>query len=203
MPKSVSAPAILRRAIAIGAIPSDAVIKKAEVTWERDGLRHLGWVSKKPTGELSWNLNVGDAKFGPKLDGYGGFAVMVRADDNAMPWPERVSDELDEFLRHGFGTAALVVADRLDLAELLAASGDVHRGSVFIWLPEASYPSRLVLAKVLAEDLGRDDLAREYRERLESAPEIPASAGRVINPVSSARTWAKTYGKRLGFEIKI
>lgn len=199
----LSGPAVLRRALEIGAVPASAGVKKSEARWERDGLAHLGWVSKSPTGDLTWSLNVGDAKFGPNLDGYGNFAVMVRPASNLSPWPQRVSEQLDVFLQQRLGAAATVVADRLDLANLLAAPEDVHRGSMFVWLTEGSYPSRLVLAMILARDLGQNDLAAEYRERLEAVPDIPASGGNVIKAVPAARNWAKTYGKRLGVTIEI
>src|ERR1044072_2396560 len=143
--KSLSAPAVLRAAMELDVVPSDAdVSRRGEVRWESNELAYLGWISKDAAGLLTWHMNVGDAKFGSALERYGRLSVPIRSSSNEMPWPQVVDSSLEEFLQEGLGRASRFVTDRTDLCKLLSSSGDVQRGNLFVWLPVANYPARLV-----------------------------------------------------------
>lgn len=65
---------------------------------------------------------------------------------------------MESFFRAGLGQAARFVSDRAELCALLSSRHDVRRGDLFARLPVANYPARLVLALVLARDIGSVEL---------------------------------------------
>lgn len=203
MAKPMAAPAVLRTAAELGFVPSSAsVSRKGEARWEGRGLAHLGWLSKSPEGALTWYVNVGDAKFGPAMDKYGGMSVPIRSSRTPIPWPTGTDDSLVEFLRSGLGAAAYFVADRIDLCSILSAREDVVRGDLHAWLPVANYPARLVQALILARDLGLSDMQDRIREDLNQDP-IRLSNGRLLEILPSAKGWAAKYSVALGFPVGI
>ncbi|MFF9185090.1 hypothetical protein [Streptomyces misionensis] len=203
MAKPLTVPAVLRAAMELGAVPSQAeVSRRGEVRWKSQGLAYLGWISKDAAGMLTWHMNVGDAKFGSALEKYGRMSVPIRSSSNETPWPQAMDSSLEEFLREGLGRAARFVADRTDLCELLSSCEDVQRGDLYVWLPVANYPARLVQALVLARDIGDTDLESRIRGQLEQGP-IRLSNGRSIDVLTSAKGWASRYASALGFDIVI
>lgn len=203
MAKPLTAPAVLRVATELGAVPSEAdVSRKGEVRWESQGLAYLGWISKDAAEMMAWHMNVGDAKFGSALEKYGRMSVPIRSSSNEMPWPQAVNSSLKEFLQEGLGRAAQFVADRTDLCELLSSSEDVQRGNLYAWLPLANYPARLVQALVLARDIGASDMESRIQGQLEQGP-IRLANGRSMDVLTSAKGWASRYSSALGFDIPI
>ncbi|GAA3137883.1 hypothetical protein GCM10020001_070540 [Nonomuraea salmonea] len=203
MAKPLTAPAVLRVAMELGAISSEAeVSRKGEVRWESRELAYLGWISKGAGGTLAWYLNVGDAKFGPALEKYGRMSVPIRSSSNKIPWPQAVDEPLEDFLQKGLGQATCFVVDRTDLGVLLSSAEDVQRGELYAWLPVANYPARLVQALVLARDIGLPDLESRIRAELERGP-IQLTSGRTMDVLASAREWAGRYSRVLGYDIEI
>jgi hypothetical protein len=147
-------------------------------------------------------VNVGDAKFGPALEKYGRMSVPVRATQNSMAWPAKISDELGSFLRNGVGAASEFVSDRADLCSILSSESDVVRGGLHAWLPIANYPARLVQALILAQDLGSDEMQGGIRDKLRSGP-IRLSNGKILDVEQSAKGWASKYSLALGVHIVI
>ncbi|MFD5090000.1 hypothetical protein ACFWMR_05330 [Amycolatopsis thailandensis] len=170
--------------------------------WESQGLAYLAWISEDVAGSLTWNMNVGDAKFGPALEKYGRMSVPIRGSGSEMPWPRAVDTSLEKYLLEGLGGSTRFVADRTDLCVLLSSPGDVWRGELSVWLPVANYPARLVQALVLARDLGSADLESRIQGRLEQGP-IRLSNGRSMDVLASAKGWASRYSSALGFDIAI
>ncbi|MFJ4844898.1 MULTISPECIES: hypothetical protein [unclassified Streptomyces] len=203
MAKLLTATAVLRSAMELGVVSSDAdVSRKGEARWESEGLAYLGWLSKDAAGLLVWHMNVGDAKFGSALEKYGRMSVPIRSSSNEMPWPQAADSLLEEFLREGLGRAVQFVADRTDLCELLSSSEDVRRGNLYSWLPVANYPARLVQALVLARDIGDSDLESRIQGQLKEGP-IRLANGRAMDVLASAKGWASRYSSALGFDIAI
>lgn len=203
MAKLLTAPAVQRRAMKIGAIPSTATVSRGgEVRWESDGLAYLGWISRDVKGALSWYMNVSDAKFGPLTGEYEGMSVPIRSAHNEFSWPDIVNDSLDRFLHDGLGQAIRFIEDRSDLCELLSSPEDVHRGDLYAWLPMANYPARLVQALVLARDIGAARLESRILDQLKQGPvELPS--GRLLDIQGSAVQWSAIFSKALGFDIPI
>jgi len=201
--KSLTAPAVLRAAMELGVVPSEAeVSRRGEVRWDSEGLAYLGWISKDAAGMLAWHMNVGDAKFGSALEKYGRMSVPIRSSSNEMPWPQAVDSLVEEFLREGLGRATQFVADRTDLCVLLSSSEDVQRGNLYAWLPVANYPARLVQALVLARDIGAHALESQIQRQLKQGP-IRLSNGRSMDILASAKGWASRYSSALGINIPI
>ncbi|MFE4175361.1 hypothetical protein ACFRR7_25515 [Streptomyces sp. NPDC056909] len=203
MAKPLTAPAVLRAAMNLGAVPPDAdVSRRGEVRWESEGLAYLGWISKDAADMLAWHMNVGDARFGSALEKYGRMSVPIRSSCEEMSWPQVMDSSLEGFLREGLGRAAQFVTGRIDLCELLSSRENVQRGDLYVWLPVANYPARLVQALVLARDLGEPDLESRILVQLEQGP-IRLSNGRSMDVLGSAKRWASRYSGVLGFDIPI
>lgn len=203
MAKNVTAPSVIRKAIEVGAVPATAsVSRRGEARWEAGELSYRAWVWKDADGALTWDLHVGDAKFGSLMSEYGGLSVPVRSSQNDMPWPKAVDGLVENFLREGLEQAARFVVDRTDLCVLLSSSGDVRRANLYAWLPVANYPARLVQALVLARDIGAADLESKIRGQLEEGA-IRLSNGRSMDILASAKGWASRYSNALGFDIPV
>ncbi|MFF6815183.1 hypothetical protein ACFZAG_35660 [Streptomyces sp. NPDC012403] len=203
MARNLSAPAVIRKAIEVGAVPAVAeVARKGGASWSAGELNYRAWVWKDHTGALTWDLHIGDAKFGPRMEEYGGLSVTVRGARGSIPWPSAADTSLYTFLQEGLGRAVHFVEDRKDLASLLSSSEDVRRGEFFAWLPVANYPARLVEALILSRDIGAVELESDILSKLSGGP-IRLNRGRSIDILSSAREWAVSYSKALGFSVSL
>ncbi|MEV7034981.1 hypothetical protein AB0N99_32730 [Streptomyces sp. NPDC093272] len=203
MARTLSAPAVIRKAIEVGAVPAVAeVARKGGASWSAGDFTYKAWIWKDHSGGLTWDLYVGDAKFGPQMEEYGGLAVTIRGANSSIPWPSSTDASLATFLQDGLGRAARFVTDRRDLATLLASREGVHRGDFFAWLPLANYPARLVEALILSRDIGDPDLESQILSELQGGP-ISLSNGRSLEILDTARSWAKDYSTALGFDVPI
>ncbi len=205
MPRTMTPGHILRAAAAAEVIPGSAEVDRTgRATWTDGPFALVTDLLRRPDGRLGWRAFVGDATLGPALAAYGGLFVTIEpARDDAVAWPEgtRLPDVVAAFLRDGIGAARGFVADRADLAALLASDGDVRRGDLAARLPAANYPARLVQALIIARDAGADQLCADIQATLAST--APVWAGeRQIDVAASARHWAQQYGKALGYAVE-
>lgn len=203
MAKGMSAPSVLRAAISAEVVPATAVVsRRGEGRWTSGELSYVLWVSRTHDENLTWELYVGDTKFGSAMESYGGMSVPIRSEQNSTPWPTQVNESLLGFLQTGIGGARNFVKGRSDLCSLLSSREDVVRGRFFAWLPIANYPSRLVQALVLARDMGDDGTASAVRAAMDQEP-ITLSNGHKLEILADAKQWAKRYSAALGFDVQI
>ena len=204
MATKVTAGAVLRRAAEIGVLPdSFSLVRRRGAEWAVGELSYTLWVRKDADDSLSWTLHVGDAKLGPRLSDFGMLTVPVRDTRSARTWPTSLDQSMDDFIRDAWEPALRVVADRSDLALLLAANDDVHRGHFSVWLPEANLPARLVQSLIIARDLGDRALEDAVLTRLHDGTSRELPNGRTIDKLYSARQWARDYSAALGYEVAI
>lgn len=178
----------------VDAIPADVeVSRRGEARWTRDGLEVTAWAAKNHEGELDWGIQFADAKFADPMNKFGRWSVLVISSDNyPAPWPMTGDTDAITALNNGFREAAGFFANRRDFARITAERGDVARGGVYVSLPVANYPARLVSSLVLARDLEDAELADTILKTLsEESKDVR----------SSARGWAKQYSKVLGFSV--
>nr|BFE56434.1 hypothetical protein GCM10020063_009600 [Dactylosporangium thailandense] len=168
------------------------------------GLEHLLWISKASDGGLQLLLNTGDAKFGPLFPKHGRFSVRLRwHEERLIEWPSR-KDEVDlRILKINALEALGFIAGREDLCRVLMQQENVlHRGKWYAELGLSSYANRLVMALIIANDLGNNQLIDELRDRIHAGPE-KASDGTWVDVLAWSRAAAKEYGKILGSSIDI
>lgn len=206
MAKQISVTQVLKIAIAIGAIPESATVdRKGRATWSSDKFVLVVMLDRRPDGRLGWHAFIGDLKLGPALSRFGSLSVAIDPMvDDAVDWPtvDDPVESVEKFLRGGIAVAPGFVADRLDLAQLLASESDVRRGNLTTWLPLANYPARLVQALILARDLGSVELEVEIKEKLRSGTRL-LPGGQEVDIASSAKHWTKQYAKALGREVLV
>jgi hypothetical protein len=204
MAKLMSAPELLRSAAQSGSIPETAEItRRGEATWIGKELAYSAWITKNKAGSLDWYVNIGDAKFS-QIKGANQFVgvVRVRSLKESIAWPEKgesgvVTSFCDE-LRGGVS----FIHDRRDLAEVLASKSDVARGHAYAWLPPANYPSRLVQAFILAQEMSLPDLAKMIQGELLQEDFVLADRSR-LEMKKVAQQWARQYSKDLGIAVNI
>lgn len=204
MAKQISASRVLKMALSIGAIPESATIdRRGRATWSSGDFALVVNLERRPDGRLAWHAFVGDLKLGPALSSFGSLSIAIDpVADDAVDWPatDDPTESIREFLCGGIAVAPSFVADRLDLAYLLASEFDVRRGNLATWLPRVNYPARLVQALILARDLGSIELEAEVQEKLRFGT-LLLPGGQESDIASSAKRWAKQYAKALGCEV--
>jgi hypothetical protein len=197
---------ILKFAVTIGVIPQPAEIdRKGRATWTAGEFSLAAQLQRRPDERIVWHAFVGDAKLGPSLSKFGSLSVAIDpAVDDSLDQSQanRLTESVDAFLRGGLEPAQQFVADRADLAQILASETDKRRGNLTTWLPRANYPARLVQALIIARDLGAVDLESTIHEKLRSGVLVLAG-GREVDIAASAKHWAKQYSKALGFEVPV
>jgi hypothetical protein len=190
----------------VGAIPGGLeVSRRGETFWERDGLQVTASIMKNHQGEMDWVVQFADVKFAEAMARFGKISVLVRGVDNdPAPWPSTDDTQALSVLYAGLGEAAQFVADRSDLAGLLAEKNDVVRDRVYAWLSPASFPARAVKSLILARDIGDNNLIDSVLVQL-SNDTVELTHGRMDNAEvrKSALNWAKQYSKALGVEIPL
>lgn len=133
---------------------------------------------------------------------FGRFAVgvhPVRGDRFEWPGADNSLDLLGSEIRSGTER----IQDRDGLCRALMAEADVSDGETFVWLPRASYPSRLVKSFILARSLDDPVLAGMAREKVHALPVSRDNAGRVESGRDVAARYAKSYSKELGFRVDL
>src|SRR5690606_37863912 len=133
---------LLRLAISSGVIPSDArVSRTGDASWQDGPFDLVTRLERQTDGRAAWHTYVGDSKFGPAMTKYGRMAVRIEsATAETADWPVGGTphQEFQEFLRRGMGASVDFVADRSDLATILASESDIRRGDLTTWLPRPS-----------------------------------------------------------------
>jgi hypothetical protein len=148
-------------------------------------------------------MTIGDEELDPPLKGLGSPSILVRTIGNpSISWPTTIDREFEEYFIDGGREARSFVLDRADLARIFASDSDVCRGSVYAWLPPASFVGRQVLSLIIARDIGEDELAAEVLGVLHSG-KLVASYDRDVDILVKARELAERYSKALGFQIEL
>lgn len=186
-----------------GAVDGNAsVSRNGSAVWEVRGLAVTFAVVRSPGGAVGWRLAVDDKELGPMLAKFGRFAVgvhPVRGDRFEWPGADNSLDLLGSEIRSGTER----IQDRDGLCRALMAEADVSDGETFVWLPRASYPSRLVKSFILARSLDDPVLAGMAREKVHALPVSRDNAGRVESGRDVAARYAKSYSKELGFRVDL
>jgi hypothetical protein len=196
------ASAIMRHLHEASALPADApVSRRGDIRLRKRDLEFTAWPEVAPDGLVGAAVNIADARLGPAMDEYGRLSVRLRSTGDGLPWPagRALSEDQAATLGAWFRAARNFVADRRDLADLLAAEAALRRGDLYVWQTKASRPARLVQALILAQDMGDDDLADDLRERLRRGADVRQPGG--PDELQQARQWAKRYAKALRREI--
>jgi hypothetical protein len=185
---------------------ADFDARNGRIDWTAEDLRVSAYLENEDGGNLlGWSLFVGDAKFGPSLEGLGEMAVRIESTSGQkIPWPVVSDDDgrLKEFYGSGLLVAQKLIASREQLARFLICKSDVGRGQVKIWLNAANYPARLVEALLLARDLNDVELEQLVMAKINSGP-LVFPDGDQIDVKADAGYWAKKYQKALGIQIPI
>lgn len=199
---------IIRSLVAAGAFPDTVKLVRSDaVRWVEGDLEYGAWVDRRGsnTDTLSCTVNIGDRKFGERMDEFGRLAVLIRAvDGNEIPWPtgRKLNESQILYMKREFDAASNFVLDRVDLCRLLMSKEHVYRNEHYAWLTDASLPARLVMALIVARDLGDAGLEAEAVEKLRSE-RLTWSSPSGNDMVSVARDWAKQYAKALGQPIHL
>jgi hypothetical protein len=186
--------------ISIPAEPS----RRGDAQWVSGELEFRAWLDRTPEGHIRCESNVGDAKFAQAMQRHGRMSVMLRSLAPPRLWPNGrtpTRDDLDGTVKE-FSAQFNFLEGRRDLCKTLAARSDFARGLAYAWLPEASYPARLMQALIIARDAGFRDEEESITERLRAGP-IMLPDGSELDVMSSAKRWAKEYSKALGFEVPL
>jgi hypothetical protein len=193
--------AIWRDGIEAGVIPQDAEGGRTDRRWFVGEMTYAVWLRKDRDGLLEWHTRCGDRELGQLLHDYGWLEVQVQRHGDTVPWPRSGSGDSETFWSEYVAPCLRLVRDRNDLLDILVA-GEVTRGDCIAKLPMASPAGRLVKALILAEHLGESAVAERVRSTLREG------AGRAATPearklLTSAKDWAKQYGKALGSPVTI
>jgi hypothetical protein len=159
-------------------------------------------VARSGDGTVEWRLSVDDQELGQGLSKFGRFAVGIHpVQANRFEWPG-VRDSVEGIaleIRSGIAQ----VEDRSDLCSAFMSETDVRGGETFIWLPRASYPSRLVKSLILARRLADPALEAAVASRIEALPATRDNVGKIESGRDVVGRHARKYSKELGFEVEI
>lgn len=193
--------AIWRDGVATGVLPADPEVVRNAKRWEIGPMTYAVWLRKDRDGLLEWHTRCGDAELGRLLHEYGWLEVQIQRRGHTLPWPRAGSGDSEAFWSENVAPCLELVQDRNDLLDILV-TGEVKRGDCTAGLPMASPGARMVKALILAEHLGESAVAEQVRSTLREG------AGRAATPeakklLTSAKDWAKQYGKALGSPVTI
>ncbi|GIM90696.1 hypothetical protein [Paractinoplanes toevensis] len=172
-------------------------------------------------GLLGWSVEAVDVELEPLLaKDYGGFRIEIWRPDRSTvrfgvagpalyeyPWPADrtelgASALLADVERYGRSSLTFV-AGRTDLAGLLLAGTDVHRGEVWANLPAEAWPARVIKALVMARATGDAELERRALEVLDREGDRDISWEPGVRWLfrEQAGVWAKAYAKATALDL--
>lgn len=186
-----------------GSIDPDASVSRTGLAaWDNGALEYGLTVVRAGDGTVEWRLAVDDKELGHLLTKSGRFAVGVHpVRSNRFEWPS--TTELLEPLASEVRSGLEQVKDRNDLCRAFMSEADVSGDETFIWLPRASYPSRLVKSLILARELADPTLVAAIASRIEALPNSRDNAGRSESGRDVVVRYARNYSKELGFKVEI
>jgi hypothetical protein len=186
-----------------GLIDPDASVSRTGLAvWDNGVLEYGLTVVRAGDGTVEWRLAVDDKEFGQRLAKFGRFAVGVHpVRSNKFEWPG--ATELLKSLALEVRSGLEQVKDRKDLCCAFMSEADVSVGETFIWLPRASYPSRLVKSLILARELADPTLVAAIGSRIEALPVSRDNTGKLESGRDVVVRYARKYSKELGFEVEI
>lgn len=186
-----------------GSIDRDASVSRTgSAVWDNGVMEYRFTLLRAGDDTVEWRLAVDDKELGHLLNKFGRFAVGVHpVRSNRFEWPSAI--DLLEPLASEVCSGLEQVKDRKDLCCAFMSEADVNGDETFIWLPRASYPSRLVKSLILARELTDSTLVAAVASRIEALPMSRDNAGKPEPGRDVVVRYARSYAKELGFEVEV